>query len=151
MKVIFTENVPGVGSKGDIKNVKPGFFRNYLLPLHKGVLATGALEKKWEERRKQLLIEKQELKAKLEEAQKRLASSKLLIHRKVTKKGTLYGGIKPPDIAQTIKEQLHVEIPEAMLIIEKPIKAIGTYQITLNLGEGVQTNVTLEVVEKKES
>lgn len=149
MKVIFLDHVPGVAAAGDSKNVKPGFFRNYLLPRKKAVLATEPLMKEWEERRKHILIEKEQLKAKLEETKRRLSDAKLRIEKKVTAKGTLYGGVKAADVVKAVLTQYNVEIPEEAVVIEKAIKAVGAYEVRLNLGEGVETVLPVEVVEKK--
>jgi large subunit ribosomal protein L9 len=149
MKVIFTNHVSGVATRGDIKRVKPGFFRNFLLPNGKAVLATEPLIKEWEERRKHMLIEKEQLKAKFEETKRRLSDTKLRIEKKVTAKGTLYGGVKPADIAKAVRAQYSMEIPEEAVVIEKAIKAVGAYEVRLNLGEGVETVLPVEVVEKK--
>lgn len=146
MQVIFTENVPGVGVKGDIKNVKPGFFRNYLLPYQKAVPATEPLLKQWEEYRKKMLIEKEQLRAKLGEIKERLAASTLTIEKKVTKKGTLYGGVKASDVVLAIKAGFNIEIPEEAVVLPQAIKTAGTHQISLKLGEGISTAVPLEVV-----
>lgn len=149
MKVIFLDQVPGVATRGDVKNVKPGFFRNYLLPQKKAVLATEPLLKEWDELKKRMLIEKEQLRGKLEEMKRRLSAAKLKIEKKVTAKGTLYGGVKPADIAKAVRAEYSVEIPEEAVMIEKPIKAVGTYEVRLNFGEGVETMLPLEVVEKK--
>lgn len=149
MKVIFTNHVPGVAQRGDVRNVRDGFFRNYLLPYKKAVMATESLMKDWEERRKHMLIEKEQLKTKLEETMRRLAGSKAKIEKKVTKKGTLYGGIKAKDIVGALKEQFHLEVPESAVVMSDHIKAVGTFEVKLNFGEGVETTVPVEVVEKK--
>lgn len=149
MKVIFTGQVPGVAAAGDVKNVKPGFFRNYLLPQRKAMLATEPLLKEWEERRKRMFIAKEQLRTKLEEMKRRLADAKLNIAKKVTAKGTLYGGVKPADIVKAVMTQFNVEVPEEAVMIEKPIKAVGTYEVRLNFGEGVSAVLPMEIVEKK--
>ena len=149
MKVIFTEAVPGVATKGDVKNVRGGFFRNYLLPYKKAMLATEALLKDWEERRKKIMIEKQELKAKLEETLRRLGATKVRVEKKVTAKGTLYGGVKNGDIVKAVKDQLKLDIAEEAVMLKQPIKAVGSFEVTLNLGEGVRAAFQLEIVEKK--
>lgn len=150
MKVIFTENVQGVAQKGDVKVVKPGFFRNYLEPQRKAAPATETLLKQWEERRKKILIEKAELRAKLEEIKRRLANVSLKISKKVTKKGTLYGGVKEHDIVNSIKAKFSIEIPETAVIIDTPIKALGLHTIHLNFGEGGETDLPVEIVSKEE-
>lgn len=148
MKVIFTANVAGVAVKGDSKNVKNGFFRNYLLPQGKAILATPNALKDWEERRKKVVIEKENLKNQVEEMKRRVAGSKIKIEKKVTKKGTLYGGVKEADIAKAIVDFLKLEVPATAIVIKEPIKTIGLFEVTLNLGEGIETAIPIEVVAK---
>lgn len=149
MKVIFTDRVTGVAFKGDVKNVRNGFYRNFLQPRHKAVPATKGLLAQWEERRKKLLIEKEQIRSKLEEMKGRLAEGRLKIEKKVTAKGTLYGGLKAADIAKSAKEQLHMEIPEEAIVLSAPIKSVGTYEVKLHLGENVDVMLPLEVVKKE--
>lgn len=149
MKVIFTDNVNGVAYKGDVKAVKDGYYRNFLQPNHKAIPATTGNLREWEELRKGLMIQKEQLKAKLEETQKRLSAGALTIHKKVTAKGTLYGGVKASDIVTAIAEMLKLEIPVGAVEMPEQIKKLGTYTLKLNLGEGVQANLPIEVVEKK--
>lgn len=149
MKVIFTDNVSGVALKGDVKNVKPGFFRNYLQPFKKAMPATETALKGWEDRRKKMLIEMENLKAKLEEMKRRFAETKLFVEKKVTSKGTLYGGVKASDIVSAIKQQLNIEIPETSVVMKKAIKTVGVCEVLLHLGEGIELKVPVEVLEKK--
>lgn len=135
--------------RGDVKNVKPGFFRNYLLPFRKAVPATDALLKQWEEIKKKMLIEKENMKEKLEEMKRRFAETKLFIEKKVTKKGTLYGGVKAADVVRAVKEQLNIDIPEAAIVMEKAIKTVGQCEVTVKLGEGIEMKIPVEVLEKK--
>lgn len=149
MKVIFTDQVAGVASKGDVKNVRPGFFRNFLLPYNKAIIATESLLKEWEERRKKMLIAKEQLKTKFEETKRRIQDATLKIEKKVTKKATLYGGVKAADIVKALQEQLALEIPENAIVLEKPLKTIGIHEIKLIFGEGIEGSVKVEIVEKK--
>lgn len=148
MKVIFTDNIKGVASRGDIKNVKNGYFRNFLNRFSKAIPATEGNLKEWEERRKKIVIEKEQLKGKVEEIKRRLNEVKLKIEKKVTAKGTLYGGVKASDVVEAIKGQFKIEVPEDAVRFETPIKAVGTYNVKLNFGENVETALPLEVVKK---
>lgn len=149
MKVIFTDNVSGVALKGDVKNVKSGFFRNYLQPFKKAAPATANALKDWEERRKRILIERENLKGKLEEMKRRFAETKLFVEKKVTSKGTLYGGVKASDVVSAIKQQLNMEVPETAVVMKKAIKTVGVCEVLLHLGEGIELKVPVEVLEKK--
>lgn len=135
--------------RGDVKNVKPGFFRNYLLPFRKAVPATDSLLKQWEEIKKKMLIEKENMKEKLEEMKRRFAETRLFIEKKVTKKGTLYGGVKTADVVRAVKEQLNIDIPEASVTMEKAIKTVGQCEVVVKLGEGIEMKIPVEVLEKK--
>lgn len=148
MKVIFTDNISGVASRGDIKNVKNGYFRNFLNRFAKAIPATEGNLREWEDKRKKVVIDKEQLKGKLEEIKRRLNEVKLKIEKKVTAKGTLYGGVKASDVVAAIKGQFNIEVPEESVIFETPIKAVGTYNIRLNFGENVETALPLEVVQK---
>lgn len=149
MKVIFTDNVQGVAARGDIKNVKRGYYRNFLLPRKKAVLATEPILKEWEERRKHMLIEKENLKGQLKETKRRLEGAKVRIEKKLTAKGTLYGGVKATDVVKAIQEQLNIEVPATAVIVGNAIKAAGNHSVKLHLGEGVEVEIPVEVVEKK--
>ena len=149
MKVIFTDKVQGVAARGDIKNVKPGFYRNYLQPYKKAVAATDALLQQWEQQRKRMMIEKEQLRAKLEETKRRLEGITVKIEKKVTKKGTLYGGVKAADIAHAITQQLKLEIPVEAVVLGQHVKAVGAYEVELNFGDNVKSSVKIEIVEKK--
>lgn len=149
MKVIFTQTMKGVAFKGDVKTVKDGFYRNFLERRQMAIPATAAKLKEWEELRKKLMIEKEHIKSKLEETKKRLSSGALQIHKKVTAKGTLYGGVKTSDIAAAIADQLKMEVAPESIHIQEAIKKVGTYKVTLNLGEGVSSELPIEIVEKK--
>ncbi|MBI5413305.1 50S ribosomal protein L9 [Candidatus Peregrinibacteria bacterium] len=149
MKVIFTDNVQGVATRGDVKNVKSGFYRNFLLPRKKAVLATEPILKEWEERRKHMLIEKENLKTQLKETKRRLEGAKVRLEKKVTAKGTLYGGVKAIDVVKAIKEQLNIEVPATAVIVGTAIKAVGNHSVKLHLGEGVEVEIPVEVAPKK--
>lgn len=149
MKVIFTDNVAGVATKGDSKNVKPGFYRNFLQPRKKAIPATEEALKAWDERRKKMMIEREQLRSHIEELKRRLTNNKVYVEKKVTAKGTLYGGVKAADIVKAIKEQCTIDVPETAVVMASAIKKLGAYELKLNLGEGIETTIPVEVIEKK--
>lgn len=149
MKVIFTQNFKGVAYKGEVKIVKDGFYQNYLQPKKMAIPATEKNLKEWESLRNEIMMEKEQLKSRLAETQKRLSSGALQIAKKVTAKGTLYGGVKAADIVSAIADQLKMEVPHNSVKVTDHIKKVGTYTVTLNLGDGFTADIPVEVVEKK--
>jgi large subunit ribosomal protein L9 len=145
MRVILQDNVPTLGQKDDIKEVKRGYWRNFLLPRGLAVEATPALVeqvlKKKEAREKAKVVAQ----AKLAKILKGLTGKTLIIKTKADEKGSLFAGIDAEDIAKEIKEQYAVDIPKGIVKLEKPIKEIGLHEVTI--GEGV---LKVDIVADKE-
>jgi len=149
MKVIFTQSVPGVARQGEVRNVKPGYFRNFLMPRELAIHATTRLISEWESKRKQMVIDKEQLREQFKEISKRLSEKPVLLEKKVTSKGTLYGGVKTSDVAKAVKEQLNIDLPEESIVISEPIKTVGTHKLLVHLEHKVEAKMQLKVVEKK--
>ena len=148
MKVIFTDTVQDVAFKGDVKNIKPGYFRNYLLPYNKAVLATPVQLAIWDKKRQQILMEKEQVKQHAEEVKGKLENVTLKIQKKVTSKGTLYSAITAKDIVRALGEQAKMEIAEHDISLKEHIKELGTFEIPLKLASNVDAVVRLEVTSK---
>lgn len=148
MKVIFTSSVKDVAYKGDIKNVTEGYFRNFLMPRNLAVFATDASLKAWDSKRKQIMLERENLAGQFEEMKRRLGDKKLTIEKKVTAKGTLYGGIKASDVVKALKDNLNTDVAVESVIVPDHIKTVGTHTVRIKLGEGVEATVDIEVVKK---
>lgn len=145
MEVIFVKTIHGVGTKGNVRNVKPGFFRNYLLPKGMAVLATPQMKTFWEKRKELALIAKGELKVRAIELQKRLEGKTFRIQKKVTKKGTLYGAVTGKDIAGLLSEQAQIQVDPKTLVVKETIKQVGIASVPLQLAEGVEATISLDV------
>lgn len=150
MEIILKEDVMGLGEEGDIKNVAPGFARNYLIP--KGfAIPKNRGNLKWLERQQKAIENRRKEKA---EAARGIAGSvdgaKVTIMGKVASSDRLYGSIHTHQIAEALKEQ-GFEIDHRKIEIHHPIKALGEYDITIKLYEGVQATVKLTVVPDEDS
>lgn len=139
MEIILLENLPGIGIKGDLKRVRPGFFRNYLLPQNKAVLATEAVKRIWEKRRQKMLLEKEALKSKTKEFLERLSGKTFVVKQKATKKGTLYSAITAEKIVEILKAEAKVELTPEMIVLEVPLKKTGVHEIPVRIGDEAVT------------
>lgn len=145
MKVIMLESTNNVGMVGEIVNVKPGFARNYLLPLRKAVVAD-------ERNIKQLSHQTTILEHKVKKAKELASQVHKQIHQKeviVTKKSAtgkkLFGSVTTLDIQQTIATQLGIQINRKSIMLDEAIKTAGTYAIALKLDGGLESAITLIV------
>ncbi len=145
MKVVFIEEVPGTAVPGDVKDVRDGFARNYLLPRNLAVPATKAalqraeaLSKSEEKRQAGLDAEAQKIVEKLEGKQ-------ILIRARVGEQGRLYGSVTTADIADAVTAQTGINLDKRSLHLAEPIRTVGTHQVQVKLHADVQFPVTVEV------
>lgn len=145
MEIILKEDVMGLGEEGEIKNVAPGFARNYLIP--KGfAIPKNRGNLKWLERQQKAIENRRKEKA---EAARGIAGSvdgaKVTLMGKVASSDRLYGSIHAHQIAEALKEQ-GFDIDHRKIEIHHPIKALGEYDIPIKFYEGVQATVKVTVV-----
>jgi large subunit ribosomal protein L9 len=131
MRVILLQDVPKVGRKYEVKKVKDGFARNFLLPKNLAQTATSQAIKQIEIQQKQE-IQKKELEHKLllgtlTDLKDRVISYKT----RVGEKGQLFDKIDPGDIREILKKETKIEIPKDHIKLEEPIKKAGQYEIEL--------------------
>lgn len=146
MKVVFLEDVPGTARLGDIKEVKPGFARNYLLPRRLALPATAAMVQTVEKRAAR--------EAKLQEARdndaRKLAEKLEGIGYTLTAKagpnGKLFGSVGTADIAAKVAETIKAEFERQNVMLAEPIKDLGDYPVNVRLTRNVSATVTVSVV-----
>ena len=131
MKIILSQDINGVGRKGEVKNVSDGYARNFLLPNKLGQIATPAAIASAEKLRKQAEQDKDVQKDILEKNIKSLKDLKVQIKAKANEKGHLFSIIHPDEISKILKEEHHLDIPSKLIEIEKPIKEIGEHIIKI--------------------
>ncbi|MFA5250369.1 MAG: 50S ribosomal protein L9 [Parachlamydiales bacterium] len=144
-QLLLIEDVDDLGKSGEIVSVKAGYFRNFLLPQKKAVLASQHTlrmqQKLQEERAKKAVVDKAEAEA----LAKKIENITLSIHVKVDPEGKMYGSVSAQDIVQLFeKENLPVE--RRNLQLKHPLKETGVFEIRLRLKEGVETFFHLKVI-----
>lgn len=147
MKIILTENVDRVGVAGSIINVKDGFARNYLIPNKLAIIATQGNVKKIEGI-KNIAQEKQnEMIKQFKETAHKVSQLSATFVRKAEETGHLFGSVSEIDIAHYLTEQ-GLSIHKNHIIMEKPIKELGEYQVKISFMTDI--NAELKVLVEKE-
>lgn len=135
MKVILLKDIPGTGRKNDVKEIAPGYASNFLFPQRLAVVATESALKTLEKTKVRSATEQKiqaELLAKNLES---LNGAEIILKERANDEGHLFAGIHKDEILAEIKKQLKKEIPEAALILDTPIKTIGSTKVPIVVGE----------------
>ena len=143
MRVLFLEDVINVANAGEIKEVKNGFARNYLLPKNLATIATpeqmkriAKLQRTAEERRIRETGDKQALARILEGAT-------LEIPGKVGPTGRFYGAISVTRILEELEAATGQQVARRMVELSEPIREPGSYNINLRLHQNVSAEITV--------
>lgn len=145
MKIILKENMPSLGYKDDVVEVKDGYGRNYLIPQGKAIIASNAALKQLAEDLKQRAHKIAAAKAEAEEAAKAINGLKLRIVAKTGSNGTVYGSVGAAQIAEALAALGH-EIDRKIINVKQPVKVVGAYVATVKFHKEVEAEVEFEVV-----
>jgi large subunit ribosomal protein L9 len=149
MQLVLTEDVAHLGKQGDLVEVKPGYGRNYLLPNGMATLPSQH-NLRLLERYKQRVQQAREarvadLRVLAEQIQR---VPHITIEANANDEGHLYGSVGGGEISRSLKGK-NLKVEPEMVKLEGPIKICGLYEINLNLGYDIATNVKVMVVPLK--
>ena len=147
MEIILLEDVKALGKKGQIVTVNDGYARNFILPKKLGVEATSKnlndLKLKKANDAKlaaEILAAAKELAAKLDE-------SKVTLSIKAGEGGRAFGSVSNKEISKAITDQLGLEIDKKKIVLNDPIKSIGSFEVPIKLHKDVTARLAVKVVE----
>ena len=145
MKVILTEEIRGLGTRGDVVTVKDGYARNYLIPKNLAQEATkGNLNAIEHQRRKWALLAQEEKNA-AQKAADRVKGVKIQIEKRVGEHGHLFGSVTANEIADALLEK-GIEVDKRRIELSSPIKNIGLHDVEVRLHRDVSATIQVEVV-----
>lgn len=145
MKVILTEEIRGLGTRGDVVTVKDGYARNYLLPKNLAREASaGNLKQIEHERRKWALLAQQE-KDVAQKAADKVKGVKITIEKRVGEHGHLFGSVTANEIADALAAK-GIEVDKRRIELEQPIKNLGVHDVDVRLHRDVTAQIKVEVV-----
>ena len=145
MEVILMENVPTLGSIGEVVKVRAGYARNYLLPNKLGVLASSSSKKQLAHQQRMIEAKRQKQREADEALAQRLEKVELRVARKVGEQGKLYGSVTVEDVESAFKDQDMV-VDRRCIQLSQTIKALGAFDIKVKLSKDVMVELKLEVV-----
>jgi large subunit ribosomal protein L9 len=147
MDVILTQDVNGIGKAGSVIKVKDGFARNYLFPRNLAVISTAGNLKNLELERQKKGLQMEKLKKDAEKIRDRLSTLSLTIPVLTQEKEKLYGSITAADLQKALLDE-NITIDKDTILLEEPLKALGIYEIPVNLHPEVSAKIKVWIVKK---
>jgi large subunit ribosomal protein L9 len=145
MKVLLNESVKNIGRAGEIKEVKNGYARNFLIPRGLARMATGGTVKQAEaQRQAEERREARNVSANQSLGEK-LAAARITLRARGGEQGRLYGAITSTDIATALSAEVGQEIDRRRVELEDPIRQLGEYKISVRLARDIVPQVTVTV------
>ncbi len=144
MKVILKKDVSNLGRSGEIKTVKDGYARNFLMPRGMAELATEGALRAWknsaDKRAKRVASEDSSLK----ELAVRLGSITLSFSRPVSEEGVMYGSVAKSDIIKNLAAA-DIEIDKDMIRLTASLKAVGTSEVEIVLKQDITAKIKVAI------
>ncbi len=144
MQVILLERIRRLGQMGDVVTVKDGYARNFLLPHGKALHATPANRDRFENEKVTLEAANLEAKSEADGVAKSLDGSSFVMIRQASETGQLFGSVTTRDVALEIKNT-GVILERRQVMLDKPIKSLGIYELTVALHPEVDCTVSVNV------
>jgi large subunit ribosomal protein L9 len=146
---ILLQDVEQLGERGAVVEVSKGYLRNFLIPRRLAEPATKGAVAAAQQRKVATEKALTEARSKAEESAGLLAKTVLTITHQAGEDGRLFGSVTSQDIADAIKEARGITIDKRKVQLDEPIKSIGTHMVTVEVSDGVTTQVKTMVVEQK--
>jgi len=148
MKVILKRDVRGLGREGELKEVKNGYARNFLLPTDAAQVAdTGAL-KNWERHRTEREDRERALREEAEATAEKLRGVRLEVGVKAGEKNRLFGSVTNREIADLLAKE-GIEVDRHQVVLKEPIKTVGEHRVTVHVLTGIEASVLVNVTPQR--
>jgi len=147
MKIILKEEVSGLGKAGEVKQVKDGYARNFLLPRGLALVATKHSLQQVElaNKKRESVLAKEQKNA--QELTEKLKGISLTLAVEANEEDKLYGSLIEHDIAQALAAE-GIALDKKMIVLEDPIRALGIYDIPVKITADLTATVKVWVVRK---
>jgi large subunit ribosomal protein L9 len=148
MKIVLKQDVDNLGISGQIVEVAGGYARNFLLPKGLALEATPSNLKVIEAQKKRIEARRSKERSEMEALAQRITATPLELAHRAGDTDTIYGAVTAAEIAFALEER-GIEIDHRRVLMDAPIKALGTYTIPIKLHADVTAHVSVSVVREE--
>ncbi|MDP2788466.1 MAG: 50S ribosomal protein L9 [bacterium] len=133
MKIIFLHDVPRVGKKYEVKEVNDGYAMNFLIPRKLAETATSKALLNLEMQKKEIAIEREVQEELLNKNLEEIKGKTITLREKADERGHLFAQIHKKEVVEAMKTQHRADIGEEFIVLEKPIKAVGEFEVLIEI------------------
>ncbi|HWW09833.1 MAG TPA: 50S ribosomal protein L9 [Candidatus Acidoferrales bacterium] len=144
MRVLFLKEVTGTAKAGDVKEVTPGYARNFLFPKHLAVVADDRVVEQIRNREEAARRRAEKELNDARDVAQRLRKLTVTVYAKTGEGGRLFGSITNSDVAQQLKREAGIDVDKRKIEIDSPIKSLGPHEVRIELHSEITE--TLKVV-----
>jgi len=144
MKVLLKSDVPKIGKKGELLEVKEGYARNFLIPNGLAIEASGGALKQVEEEKKASDRKKAKEKEEAQTLADKLKGLSIVLKHKAGEEGRLFGSITSAEIAEALKQK-GFEIDKKKIVLDEPIRLVGSHEAKIKLHHDVTAILPVQV------
>jgi large subunit ribosomal protein L9 len=149
MEVILREDVPHLGTIGDIVKVRAGYARNYLLPRGLATVADKRNLRALEHERRVVEDKRRRALSAAETLSQKLAAARLVFTARAGEEGKLFGSVTNIDVERALADQ-DLTVERRRIRLEEPIKTLGEHKVAVTLTAGVICELTVTVAPLEE-
>jgi large subunit ribosomal protein L9 len=146
VKVILRQDVPNLGSAGEVKQVAPGYFRNFLLPRGLAIEASKGNLRALQTHTTVRTDQAQRAQRHLSELAQQIEGVTLRIPVRLGGQGRIYGSVTNKDIADALQHQAGLTVDRHKIELSEPLKAIGLHTVPVRLEHGEEPSLKVELV-----
>lgn len=145
MRVLFLREMPDVAKPGDVREVAPGFARNFLFPRKLAVVANERMAASIRERAEAKRRRSEKALDDARQLAERLRRLTLTVYARTGEGGRLFGSVTNVDIAQQLKREAGIDIDRRRVEIEQPIRSLGPHEVSVQLHPEVTEHLKVVV------
>jgi large subunit ribosomal protein L9 len=146
MRVLLRDDVDGVGKRGDIVEVAKGFARNFLLPTGRALVATDGITGQATAMRRSRDLRDAKDREAAQTVAGALTAKPITVTARAGVEGKLFGSVTANDVAEAVEAQTGAVVDRRKIHLAEPIKSVGTHVVPVHLHEGVDAELTVEVL-----
>ena len=150
MEIILLERIEKLGAIGDVVTVKDGYPLNFLLPNKKALRSNNANKAVFEANRARIEAENAARRGDAEKAAEGVNGKQIVLIRQSSNSGQLYGSVAVRDVVDALHADGVTNVTKAMVVLERPIKTLGVFDVKVALHPEVAVTVTVNVARSPE-